>query len=159
MLTTSSIDIYSLTLNTRSKIISSVLSLIIIFTLLALPFALIDIYAQSIRKKKSINFRSNYSSIYRLFKYRQGFWKTLYYPLILFQRILYVFISIFLSFESQLASAIVMIVFALLILLYLKSVKPFQSNFNNYLGELSQLFLALFYGQCLLLQVYGDDEY
>ena len=36
---------------------------------------------------------------------------------------------------------------------------PFRHDFNNHLATVSQLFLALFYGQCLLLSVLADDEY
>ena len=52
-----------------------------------------------------------------------------------------------------------MIIFSLLILFYLKCTKPFRHDFNNYLATVSQLFLALFYGQCLLFSVLADDEH
>ena len=57
------------------------------------------------------------------------------------------------------ASAIVMIIFAFLILLHLICTKPFHHEFNNYLGAVSQLFLVMFYGQILVISVYTDAEY
>lgn len=50
-------------------------------------------------------------------------------------------------------------IIAFLLLLYLKFAKPFRNDYNNYLAELNQLFLALFYGECLVLGVYSYDEY
>ena len=57
------------------------------------------------------------------------------------------------------ASAIVMIIFAFLILLYLKCTKPFHNEFNNYLGAVSQLFLVIFYGEILVISLFADAEY
>ena len=57
------------------------------------------------------------------------------------------------------ASAIVMIILAFLNLLYLKGTKPFRHDFNNYLEAVSQLFLVIFYGEILLISIFGDAEY
>lgn len=124
----------SFSYNSVFEIVSSILSIMLIVVLLALTFGLIDIFAESIRRKKQANFRNKYASIYYLFKYRQDFWKTLYYPLILLQRIIYVFIAMYLSYISQMASVIVMIVVATLILCYQKLSKPFNHDCNNYLA-------------------------
>lgn len=52
-----------------------------------------------------------------------------------------------------------MIIVAVLILLYIKFLEPFRHEFNNYFASVSQLFLLLFYGECLVLSVFADDEY
>ena len=76
------------------------MSFVLIIILLALPFVLMDIVAEALRKKRRKNFRSNYASIYHLFKYQYGFSKAVYYPMLLFQRIIHVFIAMFLSLKS-----------------------------------------------------------
>ena len=135
------------------------MSLILIMILLALPFGLMDIFAEALRKKKSQLFRSSYASLYHLFKYQNGFSKAVYYPLLLFQRIIHVFIKTFLSFKSQIASAIVMITVAVIIFVYLKNFRPFRDEFNDYFAGLNQLLLAVFYTGCLFITVFIDDKY
>ena len=52
-----------------------------------------------------------------------------------------------------------MIVVSFLIMLYIKFSKPFRHDFNNYFAAVGQLFLTLFYSECLLLKVFADEDY
>lgn len=85
--------------------------------------------------------------------------KTLYYPLLFFQRILFIFLAMFLPIDSETATAIAMIIVSVLILLYLIFYKPFRYDFNNYLATMSQLFLAIFYAECIIISVYSDFNF
>lgn len=52
-----------------------------------------------------------------------------------------------------------MIIVSGAILLYVRISKPFRNDFNNYFAEISQVFLFLFYAECLVFSVLADDEY
>ena len=84
LLTSSCINLYSFSLNSGPEALSSLLSVMLLILMTTLLFGIIDVFAEAIRRKKAKNFRRNYANVYRLFEYRKGVWKTLYYPLLIF---------------------------------------------------------------------------
>ena len=132
-----------------ADIASSTISLLFLLSFLLLPSAILHLIGAPIEVLEDKRYQKKYGEVYENLNRSKSYTRSIFYPLFLLHRYLFIFLVFALPF-SGISQASLMIFGTIIFVHYLIKFSPFKDRVDQFLNIFSTLILFVLYGFCLV---------